>query len=1142
MKVRLIAQFDNCFDTVTHERTIRPRPELAGFVSEQIDFCSFPAKFEFRDTTASAVKWSWSFNYWGDPVPEASTRVLQKEFTPGLYYVRLDVTNKEGCSSWQNRWIESEAAAVFIRMHKDYPGTPSTTYHTCDSARANFEAVINPSSHQQITKYSWDLGNGTTSSEVSPYGFYNVRGKYHKITLNYETDKGCKGSVVAADQIYISTGVKADFEPLPAGQVVCGSSNFNLTNTSTGNSLLGRWFIDNKEVHGGNFWGNVDKPGTYDVTLVVDDGHYCFDTITKKAAVVAVGPFPQFTQYENSCDNRGEVTFYQETIGGTSWEWDFGDGTKQTFNSNLPFVKHTYQAVGQYYVTLTATEGNCSIKTLHKTVPILLKQNLQLAAGKTKICKDDVLPVTITGFDPNYNDNYYQFVDHFEYEDGTRFNGYYFTYPLMGLYEGDLHSLEVGKKKIRAITVSGGFGCYDTTNYVDYQVIGAMADFTVNRNALCFNDPVVVKDASIKDNTEIVYWQWDFGDGTIKESTVPDPVTHNYTQPGNYTIQLKIRDQSGCGNFASTSTKQVAANGPQAAFETSGSTYELNTNVNFLNTTNTFGVPQAQYQWDFGDGTRSQEISPSHTYTVAGNYTVTLTATDPVSGCRSVFSRKIEVKNFAYGFTKATSFVAAGNCPPVLVRFNNLSQNFTRLVWDFGDGQTLENVVSPGHVYEQPGKYYIRLLVYGHNGLQGSQLDSVELHAPVPAIATNVQEVCKDGVFTLSSSTTGVKSYSWDFGDGTVTSGQSGQAEYRYSAPGTYQPRLLVTDSNGCMKAISLNGKLTVRDNPIVQIDPSAPENCEGTPVRLVATGGQSYDWQPAGGLDNAHVASPLASPSRTTQYTVTVKDDLGCSATSSTTVTVISKEQVTLTGGEEICQGEQLQLFASGASRYEWIGTTTGLSSTIASNPFVNALQTTTYTVVGFDSKGCFSDTATAEVIVRPLPTIDAGNGGVVLSGNSFQVTTTASPDVVSYNWTPSRFLDCYQCPSPLSKPLSDITYEVAVTNQYGCKATDTLQLHLLCGATGASIPNAFSPNGDGKNERFVIMGVARIKRLSIYDRWGNKVFDRKDFSASDLHLFWDGRYAGSPSPTGTYVYFAELECKPGETVTRKGSLLLIR
>jgi gliding motility-associated-like protein len=91
-------------------------------------------------------------------------------------------------------------------------------------------------------------------------------------------------------------------------------------------------------------------------------------------------------------------------------------------------------------------------------------------------------------------------------------------------------------------------------------------------------------------------------------------------------------------------------------------------------------------------------------------------------------------------------------------------------------------------------------------------------------------------------------------------------------------------------------------------------------------------------------------------------------------------------------------------------------------------------------------------------------------------------------------------------------------------------------------TIPTAFTPNGDGQNDFFIIKGISLIKHLIIYDRWGEKVFERSNFIASDRSACWNGTNKGMPAEAGAYVYFAEMECASGGLFIRKGTVILIR
>ena len=105
-----------------------------------------------------------------------------------------------------------------------------------------------------------------------------------------------------------------------------------------------------------------------------------------------------------------------------------------------------------------------------------------------------------------------------------------------------------------------------------------------------------------------------------------------------------------------------------------------------------------------------------------------------------------------------------------------------------------------------------------------------------------------------------------------------------------------------------------------------------------------------------------------------------------------------------------------------------------------------------------------------------------------------------------------------------------------------DTVSVKLICEATQVRIPEAFSPNGDGRNDRFDILGIGEVDHLVIFNRWGDKVFERSHFYTADIGSQWDGSVHGQPGPVGTYVYFVEMTCPTGGTFVRKGTVILAR
>jgi gliding motility-associated-like protein len=124
------------------------------------------------------------------------------------------------------------------------------------------------------------------------------------------------------------------------------------------------------------------------------------------------------------------------------------------------------------------------------------------------------------------------------------------------------------------------------------------------------------------------------------------------------------------------------------------------------------------------------------------------------------------------------------------------------------------------------------------------------------------------------------------------------------------------------------------------------------------------------------------------------------------------------------------------------------------------------------------------------------------------------------------------------------DITYHVRVTTQYGCEAEDDLRIIVACGKGAVYIPNAFTPNGDGKNDVFYIKGygIQRVKSFRIFNRWGQLVFQRENFLPNDRNFGWDGTFNGKPADSGAFVYITEVVCNEGKPIVEKGTVVLIR
>ncbi|NML38388.1 T9SS type B sorting domain-containing protein [Chitinophaga sp. G-6-1-13] len=157
---------------------------------------------------------------------------------------------------------------------------------------------------------------------------------------------------------------------------------------------------------------------------------------------------------------------------------------------------------------------------------------------------------------------------------------------------------------------------------------------------------------------------------------------------------------------------------------------------------------------------------------------------------------------------------------------------------------------------------------------------------------------------------------------------------------------------------------------------------------------------------------------------------------------------------------------------------------------------------------------------------------------------TSVTGGPATSYAWEPQSGLSCVTCPYPVAAATSSMRYVVTATNDYWCTDTASVRIQTFVNA-GISMPNAFSPNGDGQNDYFYVIGswdIRQVRNLSVFNRSGNKVFEAVNTPANDRGYGWNGLVNGKKADIGTYVYFATVEYIDGTVKLIKGTVTLIR
>lgn len=244
-------------------------------------------------------------------------------------------------------------------------------------------------------------------------------------------------------------------------------------------------------------------------------------------------------------------------------------------------------------------------------------------------------------------------------------------------------------------------------------------------------------------------------------------------------------------------------------------------------------------------------------------------------------------------------------------------------------------------------------------------------------------------------------------------------------------------NSYGYVGGMALNNDL--RTTAVVVETGSDTTICIGGSVQLIATGGDStYRWSPPDGLSCTTCSNPIATPSKTTTYTVYSVNDGGCDITDSITVRV--RTGVIDAGGDKtICAGDSAQLTPSGGVAYIW-SPVDGLSCAACSQPYAKPLVSTTYYAIGVDSLGCMATDSVRVLVSTPMA--DAGNDTATCKGGSVRLTASGGN---YYQWSPPNGLSCTDCASPVASPLQTTTYHLISYLSPTCLAVDSVTVRVM-------------------------------------------------------------------------------------------------
>jgi gliding motility-associated-like protein len=371
-------------------------------------------------------------------------------------------------------------------------------------------------------------------------------------------------------------------------------------------------------------------------------------------------------------------------------------------------------------------------------------------------------------------------------------------------------------------------------------------------------------------------------------------------------------------------------------------------------------------------------------------------------------------------------------------------------------------------------------------------LSNVQVATPVAYSDTSV---CAGEPVTLFGDV-GYTNYNWGGGLTGVSVTVTTPGNYSYTA----------TDANGC-SVTSTTASVTNRPYPNPNITATPPAVCVGQGSTTLNAGSEAnvtYVWQPGGSTGSTlQVTQP---------GTYTVQATLnGCVKGDTLTVNAADTPTLSLAPQKSCCAQVVLDPAPQQNYTFLWSDGSTGSTLTVINT----GDSTETYSVTATNSAGCTSN-ASVTVQIKCVEASASASPDTVFAGDSTQLAVvTAYNGNFSYSWSPTATLTGANTSTPTATPADETTYVVVVTDTVdGCADTASVIVYVQFGQV--IMPNAFTPNGDGKNDDFypVILSERQVvTEFRIYDRWGAMVHNSVDP--------WFGDFNGKAQPAGTYTYY---------------------
>lgn len=861
--------------TVTINVYEQPVPE---FTATPTTGCA-PLNVAFTDETqvgsgVNILAYTWVF---GDGGSATGSNPSHWFTAPGSYYVSLEIeTNLASCNATE---VYQNVITVTNGPFTNFTTSPNPPT-ACDPPLT--VSFTNNSGSTEPLTYSWDFGNGNTSTDQSPAAqTYTQNGNY-TVVLTATDPSGCVGTF----QRVITIGSPTTAFAVP--DTICIHDSIQMDNLSSAGFYQWVFALGNSPQISSlaEPWVHFDTPGLQNITLTTTSGQ-CSSSSTVQ--VLVEDPSAEFTSTPDyACVEPMDVQFIPANTGYAEYQWLFGDSA----TSSLVSPTHTYMyedtTIYSWYgldtlqtMLIVISSAGCRDTVVHTDT--LWLPNAVFFPDVAEGC----VPLTVTFADSSTSREDIVLWE-WHLGDGTVVTSndgspQSVTYTQPGHYDSYL-------------VIVNAAGCTDTSYNVT-TIVGDQLNpsFTVDLTQVCPGDPVqFTNTTALSDSVD--YWHY-YSETNRQFHCFDDPnPTWSYTDEVGLQDVTLIVGWNGC--YSSTTVNDlIQVDGPIAEILLNCEC-DAPFDVDFKNVSHDY----TDFSWDFGDGNTSTLDSLTHTYAATGDYTIVLTVTNSSTGCPTSYdTATVHIRDIQAAFSSDSIF-----CEGVAEIFNaTASQDVFSDCWggytyQFDD-PTLRPITTPNanHPigFANSGHVGVTLIVRDINGCRDTAHSSVLVYGIDAGFALSDTHICSPTDVTFTDQTTSdttITSWAWSFGDLGISTDQNPIHTYNFFQDTLYV-NMVAINAAGCVDTVP--DVLITMYTPVsnVTTSPFTPNICAGNSVNFTATdyvaGGSnlSFAWDfDDNGTSQVQNPSHVFADGGTYQVTVTYTEVAsGCTGTTSVNVNV---------------------------------------------------------------------------------------------------------------------------------------------------------------------------------------------------------------------------------------------------------------